>query len=218
MLVDLSHPIRHGLPSFPGDPALAVVPHFTTSSSARCNLSCITMSSHFGTHLDAMFHFVEDGRTLDQMPLDWFYGPARLIRIPKGQGEEISVADFEQHAPVLQPGARILFETGWHREYGTDAYYHNPPSMTQDAARYLASRKLRLIGMDTPTPGRDFYEIHHILLGHGVEMVIVEGLANLDKLPADREFRFIGFPLNFEGRDGSPIRAVADLGAESRTG
>ena len=79
--------------------------------------------------------------------------------------------------------------------------------MTQAAARYLASRRLRLIGMDLPTPGRDFFEIHHILLARDVEMVIVESLANLDKLPD--EFTFIGFPLNFADRDGSPIRAVA---------
>lgn len=210
MLVDLSHPIRQGQPSFPGDPALSIEAHFTTASGPRCNLSRITMSSHQGTHLDAMFHFVEDGRTLDQMPLEWFYGPARVIRVPKRAGEEITEEDFRKHEAVLTPGARILFETGWHREYGTMRYYEEAPSMTQVAATYLASRRLRLIGMDTPTPGKDYYEIHHTLLGHGVEMVIVEGLANLDALPDDREFQFIGFPLNFAGRDGSPIRAVAE--------
>lgn len=58
--------------------------------------------------------------------------------------------------------------------------------------------------MDTPTPSRDWYEMHHILLG--AEIVIVESLAHLDKIPD--EFTFSGFPLNFQGRDGSPIRAV----------
>jgi kynurenine formamidase len=67
-----------------------------------------------------------------------------------------------------------------------------------------------MIGMDMPTPSRDWYEVHHILLAADVEMVIVEALANLDKVPD--EFTFIGFPLNFVGRDGSPIRAVAVVG------
>jgi kynurenine formamidase len=63
-----------------------------------------------------------------------------------------------------------------------------------------------MLGMDTPTPSKDWYEIHHdILLPK--EIVIVESLANLDKAPD--QFIFIGFPLNFKGRDGSPIRAVA---------
>ena len=59
--------------------------------------------------------------------------------------------------------------------------------------------------MDTPTPSYDWYEVHHVLLGE--EIVIVEALANLDQAPD--EFTFMGFPLNFKGRDGSPIRAVA---------
>jgi arylformamidase len=204
--IDLSHPIRDGLPSFPGDPPLRVEPHCTIAT-ARCNVTRISMGSHQGTHLDAMFHFVENGRTLDQMPLDWFFGPARLLRIPKAPREEITVEDFAIHESHLFPGARILFETGWHREFGTERFFTDFPSMTQDAARYLASRRLRLIGMDTPTPSRDYYEVHHTLLADHVEMVIVESLANLDALPD--EFTFIGFPLNFAGRDGSPIRAVA---------
>lgn len=205
--IDLSHPLRQGLPSFPGDPVLQVTPHCTTASPARCNVSVINMGTHQGTHLDAMFHFLDDGRTLDQMPLDWFYGPARVIRLPKAPREEITAEDFARFEQYLTPGARILFETGWQSEFGKERFFTDFPSMTQEAARYLASRKLRLIGMDTPTPGRDYYEVHHILLAKDVEMVIVEGLANLDKLP-DEEFTFIGFPLNFAGRDGSPIRAV----------
>jgi kynurenine formamidase len=77
--------------------------------------------------------------------------------------------------------------------------------MTQDAARYLAGRGIRLLGMDTPTPGRDWYELHHILLG--AEIVVVESLANLGEVPDS--FTLSAFPLSFKGLDGSPIRAVA---------
>jgi len=206
--IDLSHPLRDGLPSFPSDPVLSITPH-ATIEAARCNVSKLSMGSHQGTHLDAMFHFVPDGRTLDQMPLEWFFGPARVLRLPKHGGEEIIAEDFARHEHLLTPGARILIATGWEREFGTSRYFSDFPSMTPEAARYLASRKLRLIGMDLPTPGRDYFEIHHSLLGHGVEMVIVESLANLGALPDDAEFTFIAFPLNFAGGDGSPVRAVA---------
>ena len=209
-LIDLSHPLRDALPSFPGDPVLSISPH-ATIASARCNVSKIAMGSHQGTHLDAMFHFVPDGRTLDRMPLEWFYGPARVLRLPKRAREEITRDDFARHEALLKPGARILLSTGWESEFGTERYFSDFPSMTQEAAQYLASRKLRLIGMDLPTPGRDYFEIHHTLLGHGVEMVIVESLANLAALPDDSEFTFIAFPLNFVGGDGSPVRAVALL-------
>jgi kynurenine formamidase len=211
MLIDLTHPLQAGQPCFPGDPPLVIEPHCSLAAGDVYNLTRLSMGTHQGTHLDAMSHFVEGGRTVDAMPLEWFFGPARLLRLPKQRGETLEVADFQAHEAVLLPGARILFETGWHRHHGTDDFYSGYPSMTQEAAHYLASRKLRLIGMDTPTPGKDFYEIHHILLAPAVEMVIVEALANLDKLPDDREFLFMGFPLRLAGRDGSPIRAVADV-------
>lgn len=202
--IDLSHPLVDGQPSFPGDPILRVASHCTTASESRCNLSQISLGSHQGTHLDAMFHFIDAGKTLDQMPLDWFCGPARILRIPKNAREEIALDDFKPYEEFLTEGARIIYQTGWSREYQEPHYFSDFPSLTIEAAEFLAAKKLRLLGMDTPTPSRDYYEVHHILLG--VEMVIVESLTNLDELP--EAFTFVGFPLNFVGRDGSPIRAV----------
>ena len=206
--VDLSHPLAHGQQTFPSDPKLSIVPHGTTAT-LRYNITQIVMSSHQGTHLDAMFHFVEDGRTLDRMPLEWFHGPAHLLRIPKPPRGEITPEDFLPHEHLLVPEAKIIYETGWHRRFGTPGFFDDFPSLTQDAARYLAGRRIRMLGMDTPTPSRDWYEVHHILLGAPAEIVIVESLANLDRVP--EHFTFIGFPLNFTGRDGSPIRAVAQI-------
>jgi kynurenine formamidase len=208
-LVDLSHPMIHGQQTFPWDPKLSIMSHGTTET-LRYNISHVSMSSHQGTHLDAMFHFLDQGRTIDQMPLDWFYGPVRVLRLPKGPREEITRADLEPFADFLVPEARIIYETGWHRRFGSPEFFSDFPSLTQDAAHYLASRKIRMLGMDTPTPSRDWYEVHHILLSPTAEIVVVEALANLDKVPD--EFVFAGFPLNFQGRDGSPIRAVGLIG------
>ena len=202
-LIDLSHPLEHGQSTFAWDPKLSILPHGTTRT-LRYNITQIVMGSHQGTHLDAMFHFIEDGRTLDQIPLDWFYGPVHVLRIPKKADEELLVSDFEQYESLLTPDAKIIYETGWHRHFGAENFFTSFPSLSLEAGAYLASKKIRLLGMDTPTPSKDWYEIHHILLG--AEIVIVETLANLDQVP-DR-FTFIGFPLNFKGRDGSPIRAV----------
>lgn len=207
-LVDLSHPLIHGQGAFPSDPKLSIIPHATVAT-ARCNISQVVMGTHQGTHLDAMFHFVEDGRTIDQMPLEWFHGPARVLRILKTAREEIDVADFLPYEQWLVPEAKIIYATGWHRQYGQANYFDDFPSLTQDAARYLAGRGIRLLGMDTPTPSRDYYEVHHILLGKPAEIVVIESLANLDHVPDT--FTLMAFPLNFHGRDGSPVRAVAKI-------
>ena len=202
-LVDLSHPLEHGQPTFAWDPKLSIIPNGTTKT-LKYNITQISIGSHQGTHLDAMYHFLDDGKTLDQMPLDWFYGPAHVLRIPKGAGEELTVEDFAPFEAVLTPGAKVIYETGWHRRFGAEDFFSAFPSLTLAAGEYLASRGIRMLGMDTPTPSRDWYEIHHILLG--AEIVVVESLAHLDAVP-DR-FTFMGFPLNLLGRDGSPIRAV----------
>ncbi len=91
--------------------------------------------------------------------------------------------------------------------FGTPEFFAEFPTLTLEAAQWMADRKIGLLGMDTPTPSEDWKECHHILLKEGVEIVIVEGLTNLEKLP--ESFIFSGFPLNIKGRDGSPIRAVA---------
>ncbi|HSI84600.1 MAG: cyclase family protein [Candidatus Methylacidiphilales bacterium] len=204
--IDLTHALRDGQQAFPGDPVLGISPHATIAEN-RCNVSRIYMGSHQGTHLDALYHFIPDGLTIEKMPLEWFYGPARVLRIPKQAREEIAVADLKPFEALLVPGARIIYETGWHRRYGQPDFFTDFPSLTQEAAAYVADRGIRLLGMDTPTPGRDYYEVHHLLQQRPAEIVIVESLANLDQVPD--EFVFAGFPLKWEGGDGSPIRAVA---------
>lgn len=204
--IDLSHPLVHGAAAFPNDPKMAIIPHGRVATHSY-NISHILMGSHQGTHLDAMFHFFDDGRTLDRMPLDWFYGPACVLRIPKSANGEITVDDLRPHEAKLVAGAKVIVATGWHRHFGQADYFSDFPSFTLEAARYLASRKIRLLGMDIPTPGKQWLELHHILLAPDTEIVVVESLANLDALPDT--FTLSAFPLNFAGRDGSPIRAVA---------
>jgi kynurenine formamidase len=205
--IDLSHPLRNGTPSFPGDPAMKVKPHCTIPPGP-CRVSLLELGSHQGTHLDALSHFIPNGKTTHEMPLDWFYGPATILRLPRPARADLTVEDFKPFEHLLVPGAKIIYETGWHRQWGQPNYFTDFPNLTQAAAGYLAERRIRLLGMDTPTPGRDFYEVHH-LLQHPAEIVIVESLTNLDRVPDN--FLFIGFPLHLEGCDGSPIRAVAGI-------
>ena len=204
--IDLTHPLRDGQPGFSYDPQLRVESYLTVQR-ANCNFSRIAMGSHHGTHVDAMSHFVAGGKTVDAMPLSWFYGPARVISIPKGPREEITAEDLTKHQAMLRPASRVILNTGWHREFGTPRFFEDFPALTVDAARYLASRKLRMLGIDMPTPGRESYEIHHTLFAPDLETVLVESLANLDAVP--ETFTFIGFPMHFAGIDGAPIRAVA---------
>ncbi len=209
-LIDLSHPLEHGQLNFPSDPKISITTHSTTSSIGY-NLAQISMSTHQGTHLDAPFHFYDNGKTLDQMELGRFFGPATLVDLAPGGAlapkTPLTVEMFAPHEAKFQPGARVVYRTGWDRKFGRPEFFTDYPTLTLDAARWMAARQIGLLGMDTPTPSTDWKECHWILLEAGVEIVIVEGLTHLEELP--EEFTFIGFPLNIKGRDGSPIRAVA---------
>ena len=210
MLIDLSHPIEHGQLNFPFDPKPSVVVHNTVASIGY-NITQVSLSTHQGTHLDAPFHFFDDGNAVDQLDLAKLYGEARLVDFAPGTAlapqTPLTLEMFTRHEAVFQPGARVIYRTGWDRMFGRPEFFSKFPTVTLDAARWIASRGIALLGMDTPTPSVDWMECHHLLLGNGVEIVIVEGLANLERLPP--VFTFIGFPLNIKGRDGSPIRAVA---------
>jgi kynurenine formamidase len=212
-LIDMSYPLEHGQLTFPWDPKISVVVHNTVSSIGY-NITQFSLSSHQGTHLDAPFHFYDDGKTIDQMELQQFYGPACLIDLAPGGYLEaktpLTVEMFENHQDKFQPGAKIVYRTGWERMFGKPEFYSDFPSLTLEAAEWIAERGIGLLGMDTPTPSTDWKECHHILLKENVEIVIVESLTNLNQLP--EEFTFIGFPLNLKGRDGAPIRAVALVG------
>lgn len=205
-LIDLSHPLAQGQPPYPGDPELSVTEHSSIAATG-CNVSRICIGSHQGTHLDAMHHIFSDGRTIDQMPLGWFYGPARVLRLPRQAGGAIRFEDLSPFESELQSEAKIILATGWDKAQGQPGYFTSAPSLSLAACRYLVSRKIRLLGMDMPSPGPDWQVIHQIFLARDAETVLVEGLANLDLVPD--EFTFIGFPLPFHGLDGSPIRAVA---------
>ena len=210
VLIDLSHPLEHGQLNFPMDPKISVITHNTVASIGY-NIAQISLSTHQGTHLDVPFHFYDDGKTLDQVALDRFHGPAVLVDLAAGSHLEaktpITVELFQRHADKFQPGAKVIYRTGWDRMFGQPEFFADFPTLTLEAAKWIADKRIGLLGMDTPTPSADWLQCHHILLAKGIEMVIVEGLRNLEQLP--EQFTFIGFPLNIKGRDGSPIRAVA---------
>jgi kynurenine formamidase len=209
-LIDLSHPLEHGQLNFPWDPKISIVPHNSVTSIGY-NITQISMSTHQGTHLDAPYHFYDDGKTIDLMNLNLFFGKTTLVDLAPGSalkaGTPLTMEMFKPHASKFTPNAKIIYRTGWDRMFGKPEFFSAFPTLTLEVAQWMADRRIAMLGMDTPTPSTSWKECHLILLRKDVEILIVEGLTHLEQLP--EQFTFIGFPLNIKGRDGSPIRAVA---------
>ena len=203
--IDVTIPLRNGMTGWPGDTPFERTLTHTIAGGAGNNLSQFSSSAHAGTHMDAPLHFLPDAPSMDALPIEAVVGRARVIQIR--DAEAVRPEELEAHA--LQPGDRVLFRTRnserrlTEQEFATDFVYVSP-----EAARYLAERGVRTVGVDYLSVGafreESGRETHRVLLGAGIW--IIEGLNLADVEPG--EYELICLPLHLVGSDGAPARAV----------
>jgi kynurenine formamidase len=185
---------------------------FTTIAGKGWNTTMLHLYSHAGTHLDAPYHFVDQGGTLEGVPLEKCVGPARVIDLTFLKPRDlITVEHLSPYADTIGPGARLLLKTGWSAHANQADYRTHFPRVSLALAQWLAEKQITLLGVEPPSVAdvnnkEELTTVHRALLE--AEIVIVEGLANLDKLQHE-EVTFIALPLKLEGGDGSPVRAIA---------
>lgn len=176
------------------------------------NATTLKLYSHCGTHMDAPKHFLPGGDALEQLELSVLVGPAQVVNLaPANPKQLLTVADMDSVEALVTPGSRLLFRTDWHKRYGTAAYRHELPRISLELAEWLVARQVALIGVEPPSVADvnnmdELTRVHQTLFRGKV--VIVEGLAHLDRLSSD-VVEFIALPLKVIGGDGSPVRAIA---------
>jgi len=209
--LDLTLEISTKLPSFPGSPPPRFI-SWATNEDDGYNLELIFLSSHSGTHIDAPFHFIENGLKIDKIPLKRLVTDAVLCRIKKGADKAITkqdIIEFENRYGKLQPNSTLIFATGWHKNLLKKYYFTKNPGLSISAAKYLIKKKISLVGIDSPSIdlGLDSrFLVHHKLLNNGI--LILENLCNLEKIP-EVHFKLVVLPLKLKGTTGSPVRAIA---------
>ncbi len=206
-IVDLSLDIYDRAPTFWPDPKTAVISHLGIENM-KYNITQLVMSTHLGTHLDAPFHFFDDGLTVEKLDPGRGFGPAWVLDFSsKGPKAEITREELMRHEAKIVRGARLLIRTGWDRAFPEPRYFTDYPGLPPEACTYLAGRGIACLALDMPSVyGADYVSVHHALLGAGV--LIVEGLAHLEQIRSERVF-LAALPLRVRGRDGSPCRAIA---------
>ncbi len=205
-MYDISLPLSPQLPVWPGDPAIELKRIATMDAGALANVSYLAGTVHIGTHIDAPDHFLNNGVTVEQLPLEVFFGPAWVLAVPES-AEHITVPVLE--ALAWPEGAtRVLFRTRNSRYWaqGDLQFHEDYAALTPEAARWLVDRGVRLVGIDylSIAPFADPVPTHRVLMEAGV--VIVEGL-DLHRVPAGR-YVLGCFPLALQGAEGAPCRAV----------
>ncbi len=212
-VVDLSVPVGPATQVYPGDPAPRFEVHSTIERDGF-NLLRLQLGSQTGTHVDAPYHFREDGLRIDQVDLALFAGPAVVVDV-RGVGarERITWEHVAAHASGLRPGVIALICTGWAEYFGTPAYFDNP-FLDAGAVQRMLDLGVRTFCLDAlnidETPDVDHpgegYPAHHLIAAAGG--IIGENFRNIDLVDFPDPF-VTCFPMALENADGAPVRAIA---------
>ncbi len=202
--IDISLTIRPGMPYWPDNPAVSIEPSQCLAHGDVCNVSKMTIGTHTGTHVDGINHFIKGGIGIDQMPLDATIGKARVIAIK--DPKQITVTEIEPYD--IQAGERILFKTkNSNNALKSDTFMEDFVHISTDAAKYLAAKKVRTVGVDYLSVGGyegNVIDVHHALLGSGIWAI--EGLDLSQVEPG--EYELICLPIKLKDGDGGLARAI----------
>lgn len=199
--IDLTVVLNEQTPTYEGDPQTKVVPGAKVATDLYAD-SYLSVYTHTGTHVDAPSHMVENGKTLDQFPVDHFVGRGRLI---DATDKQITLAKVQ--AAAIGQGDIVLFWTGMSDQYKGSAYYHDYPTIPEDVAHYLVAQKVKMVGVDMCSVDGEPFKVHKILLPGDV--LIIENLTNLKALQG-KDFTVFALPINVQV-DGAPARVIAQI-------
>ena len=210
-VIDLTLTVSNKIPTFPGSPQPNFIPWENIKEDGY-NLEVLFLSSHTGTHMDAPYHFLEKGAKIHEISLEKLVSEAALIQSRKSGSQSITKADiqkFEKKHGKIENFSSVIFYTGWQKNLQKKYYFTKNPGLSVSAAKYLATKKINLVGIDSPSVdlGKDSkFSVHQIFAKKG--MLIVENLANLDKIKSPK-FHLVVLPLKLKNATGSPVRAIA---------
>ena len=202
--LDISVPVDERVPTFTGDPTYVRTLHAAMADGAMCNVSRLDMGAHTGTHIDAPVHFIDGAAGIEHTPLDAVIGPAYVVDAT-ALSITISAADLDR-LDIPDGETRLLFKTRNSRLWDLPSFSPDFIAFGASAARALAARGTRLVGIDylSIAPFGDAIDTHVAFLGAGV--VVLEGadLREIDPGP----YELLAAPIRLVGSDGAPVRAL----------
>jgi arylformamidase len=203
MIIDISRTLSPAIAVWPGDTPFNLQSTLSLSAGDSVNLTALNLSAHTGSHIDAPYHFQQEGRSVEALPLDTYWGPAQVVTIQQQDGALLPAA-FEGYDLTRAP--RLLVRTASSekdpREFSRAYVYPSP-----ELAPYLHEQGILLYGCDAPSmdsvdsktlPG------HHALQTNGIAILEALDLSRVE----DGLYELSALPLKIAGGDGSPVRAA----------
>ncbi len=214
-IVDLSIVLDETTQTYPGDPVPRITPAARVAADGF-NLLALHIGSQSGTHVDAPYHFIEDGPRLEDCDLSLFAGPGVIVDVTGHEERQpITWDDLAPYGDRLRPRAVVALHTGWSdRHLGTGRYFAHP-FLDPDASRRLVDLGVRTVAIDAlnldrtvlPGEGESTFPSHLTFLGAGG--IFAENLTGLGAVDFDDPLIAL-LPIRLGGdADGAPCRAVA---------
>lgn len=206
IIKDITLPIEPDMPVWPGDDRVQLFRRQKLEDGDSSNVSFLSLSVHTGTHIDAPIHFLLNGKTVDQIPMDYLIGETQVVEISSGV-EQIDVHLLNQLG-IYQEVKRVLFKTDnshiW--EQDQKQFQEDFIAVEEDAAAWLVEKGIITVGIDylSIAPYTQSRPTHETLLNAGV--LIIEGLDLSDVKPG--MWKMFCLPLKLSGADGAPARVI----------
>lgn len=199
--IDISQPLTNEMEVWPGDTPFQYKLTYDKESTGSVNVGQLTSSVHTGTHVDAPFHFNEQGKKIDEIDVNTFIGPAKIIDL--SDFSTISKKELEQFD--LNNVSRLLLKTTMSKN--TLEFTENYTLLNEDIGPFLKEKGISLLGVDMPSV--DSLDSKQMLTHHSLNnnsILIIENL----QLASIKQgyYDFVALPLHIKGSDGSPVRAV----------
>jgi arylformamidase len=205
MIYDVSVRLSNHVPVWPSGPAIRLEPtlHLSRDKSYTFHETLIQISSHMGTHIDAPYHFVENGKRLHQIPLERLVGKATVFEFPGVW----SIGERELKPLKWDGIERVLFKTENSKHWQDGSFYEQFVYLEPEGAQFLIERGVQLVGIDYLSIEKykaEKHRIHFALLEKDV--VVIEGLDLTGVGPG--EYSMVALPLNLLDTDGGPTRVI----------
>jgi len=211
-IIDLTQPFYHNCPG----PPLFPLPQVEITNIAprdNFNMERLTFVTHTGTHIDAPYHFIENGKRLDEIDILSLQGKGVIVDLfDKGPDEGITENDLQKYDERIDEESIVLLATGWGLKRGfNDEYLYHPPRLTVDGAKYLVKKRVKGVGIDHfSLSGVEFEKAvpPHIEILRN-DIWILEDLLLPVELLEEEEWYIIALPMLLKGGSGGPVRVAA---------
>lgn len=202
---DITLTISNDMVVWPGDPPVEISRVSEIKKGNVSNVTKMQMTAHTGTHIDAPCHFIDDGETVENIPIEMLTGRVYVLHLPDA---EVITLDMVKDSPIPPRTKRVIFRTSNSEQWtsGAKSFKEDFVALSPEAAEHLVNRGIKLIGVDYLSVAAydDVAPTHKILLEAGV--VIVEGL-DMSQVEQGR-YTLYCLPMKIGGSDGAPARAI----------